>query len=434
MMQEGIVYWVANCILDIFLFIAADLVCGPRFKGWKQFLSEVLAAVALCIFIPLFRLYSSIRFAIGCLVTILLNVLLHRGSLRYRFFTAGLCFLCMIFSEVLFMAVMPRDAAVSGELYQMDPIALYSVYLFLNAVVLSVMVVVLRYLRREYGETENTKQWLFFPIFPISQMAALLNFASIYVYREFQLWGLIATIIVFVLADIALVAFIRMTAKNAKLQVRTELLEEQVEFQKDYYKQLADSYERVRKMRHDIDNHLYTIQALLDTGEIEEAAKYEKRLMGLTDLSEEFEHCENKVIASYLEKKREDLQAEHIPFETNIVMPQDCGIENPDMICVLGNLLNNAQEASAGLEDASISLDISYKSPYLSICVMNRTKKGMEKKKQKRIAELERGIGMSILQEMAQRYDGDFEVKTENDVFRADLVLKGNTYVDDSDL
>ena len=65
---------------------------------------------------------------------------------------------------------------------------------------------------------------------------------------------------------------------------------------------------------------------------------------------------------------------------------------------------------------------------------MNRTKKGMEKKKQKRIAELERGIGMSILQEMAQRYDGDFEVKTENDVFRADLVLKGNTYVDDSDL
>ena len=26
MMQEGVVYWVANCILDVFLFVATDLV------------------------------------------------------------------------------------------------------------------------------------------------------------------------------------------------------------------------------------------------------------------------------------------------------------------------------------------------------------------------------------------------------------------------
>ncbi|MCR5006138.1 MAG: GHKL domain-containing protein [Clostridiales bacterium] len=332
------------------------------------------------------------------------------------------------------MAILPRDAAVSGELYHIDPIALYSVYLFLNMVVLSIMVVVFRYLHKRYRETENAKQWLLFPIFPISQLAALLNFAAIYIQKEFLLWGLITTIAVFVLADIALIAFIRMTAKNAKLQMRTELLEEQISFQKDYYKQLADSYENVRKMRHDIDNHLYTIQALLASGEIRGAEEYKKQVTGLADLSEGFEQCQNKVVASYLEKKKEDFAMERIPFETKIVLPEDCGIENPDLICALGNLLNNAQEATARLEDGFISLELSYRSPYLSICVKNRIKLETESKKPRRIAELERGIGMSILEEMARQYDGDLKIQREQDVFRADLVLKGRSHVDDSDL
>ena len=427
MMQEGAVYWIANCILNVFVFVSTDLVCERRFRWPLQLPLEVLSSVVWCLLIPLLPLYSSLRFVVGAPALLILDVLLHKGSLRYRALTSILAFLCMIFSEVLFMGVMPREAAVSGELYQMDPVALYAVYLFLNAVVMSIMVVAVRYFHKKYRESEYARQWLLFPIFPISQLASLLNYASIYIQREFQLWGLLATIAVYVLADVALIVFIRMTAKNMKLQARTELLEEQIEFQKDYYKQLSDSYEKVRKMRHDIDNHLYTIKALLASGETEEAARYEALLTEQADLSEEFEQCRNKVVASYLQKKKEDLKAEGITFETRIVMPEDCGIGNPDLICVLGNLLGNAEEAAMGLENGFISLEISHRSPYLSICVKNRARTETDKKKSKRIAELERGIGMSILKEMAQRYDGDLKTSQENDIFQTDLVLKGES-------
>ena len=132
--------------------------------------------------------------------------------------------------------------------------------------------------------------------------------------------------------------------------------------------------------------------------------------------------------------KFNEVEAAQIPFETSIVMPEECGIENPDLICVLGNLLNNAQEASTGLKDGFISLEISYKEPYLSICVKNRVEEQARKEKVRRIAELDRGIGMSILEDMAQHYDGDFKVKSGEGIFQADLVLKGRSYVDDSDL
>lgn len=434
MVQEGTVYLIANYILFVMLFISTDLICERRFKWWLQLLFDLLAALIMLVSMLFFSRFTNMRFTAGCVTFLLQDILLHRGKLTHRILTSTLSFLCMIFSEVVYMAVMPRDAAVSGELYQMDPIALYAVYLFLSAVVISIMVVAFRYLHSKYQGAENAKQWLLFPIFPISQLAALLNFAAIYIQKEFKLWGLITTIIVFILADIALVIFIRMTARNAKLEVRTELLEEQIGSQKEYYKQLTDSYEKVRKMRHDIDNHLYTIQALLASGETKEAEAYNARVTAQTDLSEDFDQCWNKVVASYLEKKKEDLEAEQIPFETKIVMPQECGIENPDLICVLGNLLNNAQEASVGLKDGFISLEISYKEPYLSICVKNRVEEQESKKKIKRIAELERGIGMTILEEMAQQYDGNFKIQSENNVFRADLVLKGRSHVDDSDL
>ena len=123
MMQEGAVYWIANCILNVFVFVSTDLVCERRFRWPLQLLLEVLSSVVWCLLIPLLPLYSSLRFVVGAPALLILDILLHKGSLRYRVLTSILAFLCMIFSEVLFMGVMPREAAVSGELYQMDPVA-----------------------------------------------------------------------------------------------------------------------------------------------------------------------------------------------------------------------------------------------------------------------------------------------------------------------
>ena len=54
--------------------------------------------------------------------------------------------------------------------------------------------------------------------------------------------------------------------------------------------------------------------------------------------------------------------------------------------------------------------------------------------KKRRIPELERGIGFSIFQELARKYDGSFSYHTEHGRFTASLILKGASFAHVCDL
>ena len=51
-----------------------------------------------------------------------------------------------------------------------------------------------------------------------------------------------------------------------------------------------------------------------------------------------------------------------------------------------------------------------------------------------RSQELERGIGFSIFQELARKYDGRFSYHAENGRFTASLILKGASLAQHCDL
>ena len=63
-------------------------------------------------------------------------------------------------------------------------------------------------------------------------------------------------------------------SQRAELKLSNEMLSEQIESEKTHYAALVDQYETARSLRHDIANHMYTIQALLSSGDTEQAAKY----------------------------------------------------------------------------------------------------------------------------------------------------------------
>ena len=47
-----------------------------------------------------------------------------------------------------------------------------------------------------------------------------------------------------------------------------------------------------------------------------------------------------------------------------------------------------------------------------------------KKEKKRRIPELERGIGFTILSSLADQYDGQFASEVSDGMFRTDIILK----------
>jgi sensor histidine kinase regulating citrate/malate metabolism len=121
--------------------------------------------------------------------------------------------------------------------------------------------------------------------------------------------------------------------------------------------------------------------------------------------------------------KKKELEARKIALHIDASVPQKLGITNQDLICGLGNLLDNAAEACSSVPNAEILLSVRYKPPYLQIDITNPLPDHPDKKVP-RIPELTRGLGQAILRDLAVRYDGHYQFTRQDGIFHAVLFMK----------
>ena len=429
MVKPVLVYWTANFILYLFWSFSVSCLCERRFSRGITFLIDIVSANVMIVLTTMLQSLSLLRLVVGVAYFVLVMMLLHKGKRLYVFLVSFIIINTMSVAEVIALATMPIQAAFSGELSEKTAIPIYAAYLFLSAVILLITVVVIDHLMKRRQNRNHSRIWLLLPIYPICQMITLAVLFNLYAKVGSSFGTVFWLVIVFVITDILMFIAMQAAAKNTDLSIRNEILEEQVNTETAYYAQLAESYEDIRKMRHDIDNHLFTMKALLREGQIEEAEEYTRQITERDSAKEHFPGCLNTVAAAYLEKKAADFETYGIPFTADIHIPGELRITNPDLICVFGNLLDNAQEACNNQAEPVIELSASYKEPYLTIHCRNpiesNEKNAAPGQKRRRIPELNRGVGFTILEQLAKRYDGEFSTEMQGDIFHADIIMKG---------
>ena len=431
LMHSGAAYIISNVIITILWFLGTGIVLESRYGRVRTFLLEVAIQLSVWyIFENRLAVFSYLRIFSGILLPVVLTVLFHKGSVLFKIITALLFFMSTLFSETIMAAFLPYDLVISGELFQRYDVIVYSVYVMLTFSTAALITAVLKAVQQHSQGLLVEKQWLLFFLFPLSQILSMVGLWNS--YMDFDVFGnpyKVVFLTVFnILADAALIYTIVRTAHNAELRIRNTILEDQINSQEDHYAQLSSVYHDIRKMRHDIDNHIYAVRSLIENGETEKASKYldtlntdrerEKEMMELR-----FYDCRNTVVASYLDRKIRTLQEQSVSIDTDLHLPEDLSISNPDLICIFGNLLDNASEACRELDSPSITLKANYKEPYLIITCSNPYI-GSNSPKHRRIRELDRGMGFAILSKLADQYDGRFTASGENGIFTAKIILK----------
>ena len=424
-MHSGTAYLISNIVLTFFWYTAACLILESRYSKAKTVLAASFMQCALWILLEhSFTLLTSFRYLIGIGFLIAIVQLFFTDRWSFKLITCLMIIVSMVLSEIALGSMIPQDMVVSGEIFEKYGAAVYSVYLFFNMTFLSLTIAGLRAYKRRYEGLLSQREWLLFVIFPFSQCILLWCWSSS--YMEFNTFVnakyVIAAIAIALAADIALIYMIRTSASATELRIRSEMLEDQVRSQGNYYSDLASTYSDIRKMRHDIDNHIYAIKALLDNGKMELASEYIEKISERQPGALRLADCRNTVVSSYLEKKFRDITDGGIGLKTDLHLPELPGISNPDLICIYGNILDNALDACRNQQNAEITLKTEYREPYLIISCTNPS--GSDLKKEKRVPQLERGIGFTILDSLADQYDGQFTAKSEDGMFYTEMILK----------
>lgn len=194
-----------------------------------------------------------------------------------------------------------------------------------------------------------------------------------------------------------------------------------------HYDEVQNIYKTMRGWRHDYHNHIQTMLAL--TGNEEQLKEYLLKLNNdLIDIDTVIK-TGNVMVDAILNSKLSLIQSKKIAVNAKAVVPPDLKISEIDLCIIIGNLLDNALEASLKQSEESdkfIRVYIGILKGQLYISVSNSIGGEVKKSGKTYISTKNNdmhGFGLMRVDRIADKYDGYVNRQNEDGVFATEVML-----------
>lgn len=253
-------------------------------------------------------------------------------------------------------------------------------------------------------------------------------------HEEYSFFSVTAGILLLLINYVIFTVYDRM-GQAAELQSRNRLYEQQLELCSHQAEEREGHYLELRRMRHDMKNHLSGILGMVNAGKTKEAGEYIQKMLddGTGNGAGEVSRSGNIVVDSLVNHKYALARKDGIRFEASVLIPAALPFQSGHLAIILGNLLENALEACRKLprEQRYIILEATYVKEMLQICIRNSSPKEYRKSSKGRYLTTKEdvgchGIGIVSVEQALTDYDGELFIENEGGEFRISAVLYGN--------
>lgn len=225
---------------------------------------------------------------------------------------------------------------------------------------------------------------------------------------------------------------INIIVKNSKLKYEGLIVEEKIGSQYKYYNTLKENQEKVRKLSHDINNHIMCMESMNG----EEREKYKKKIYEELDYNRNRINSGSMILDIILSEKYKECKKYGINFKYDIEFNVLKDMESVDICSIFSNILDNAVEACQKVEPGNRFITIKGKiaKNYFVIKAEN-SKVGEIKKDEKGNLETSKedktrhGLGTKIVEESVEKYGGNIEYYDEEDKFRVVILIPVEKFV-----
>ena len=223
---------------------------------------------------------------------------------------------------------------------------------------------------------------------------------------------------------------IRQWLKSIEVGYQNAYLKMQLEHQLSHYSELEKKNYDLKCFRHDIRNHLRTMQRLIEKQQVHLVSEYIQDMeAGLKKKDRQLIETGNPILDAVLSEKME-IAAEHgIQVQHEIAIFKNIRLENVDGCAIFGNILDNAMEACLKMEDKEkrmIKIKMTSKANML-ICkfwntVDEKTPIDKELRTTKEDVELH-GMGIKNIKNSVKKYGGEVTFERKENYFEVSFVL-----------
>ena len=202
----------------------------------------------------------------------------------------------------------------------------------------------------------------------------------------------------------------------------------QQELLKTHYTEVENMYRRMRGWRHDYRNHIQTMKVYAANGDLDAIARYLDMLD--TDLRtvDTVIKTGNKMTDAILNSKISLAKDKKIHVIADAHVPVELTTPELELCVILGNLFDNAIEASLALpeERRTIRVYMDMKETQLYICFTNFTGTKKQQKINGRFFSTKgagHGLGLLRIDDIVARHDGYVNRNSEDGAFTTEILL-----------
>ena len=202
----------------------------------------------------------------------------------------------------------------------------------------------------------------------------------------------------------------------------------QQELIKTHYTEVENMYRQMRSWRHDYRNHIQTMKVYAANGDLDAVSRYLDMLDTDLQTVDTVIKTGNKMTDAILNSKISLAKDKKISVTADAHVPVELTTPELELCAILGNLFDNAIEASLSLpeEQRMIRVYMDMKETQLYICFTNFTGTKKQKKVNGRFLTTKgagHGLGLLRIDDIVNRYDGYVNRNSEDGAFTTEILL-----------
>lgn len=211
-------------------------------------------------------------------------------------------------------------------------------------------------------------------------------------------------------------------------RIDRELAAYQRELIDTHYQEVENMYRQIRGWRHDYRNHIQVMKALAASGDLAGIQAYLDELDTDLNTVDTVIKTGNAMADAILNSKISLAKSRHIAVQADAHIPVKLRMSELDLCVILGNLFDNAIEASLALpeEQRMIRVYMDMKGTQLYISFTNFTAAGKQKKVGRRFATTKgsgHGFGLVRIDNIIDRLDGYLSRNSEAGAFTTEILI-----------
>lgn len=212
----------------------------------------------------------------------------------------------------------------------------------------------------------------------------------------------------------------------AEENIHTQVLLEQNKMTADYSEQIETNLKELHSLRHDIRNHLITIDGYASQERYNSIHEYISKITNsYTDIP--LFDTPSEVVSALLNAKHQVARQNNIQFSIDWDFAY-IHIDDFSIITILGNLIDNAITAAAKCKNGNISLELIQSGSYLKLHMRNNhTESIQEKNGEFKTTKAEdrtlHGLGIKNIRSTVEQLNGQIDITYTEDIFDVDILV-----------